>query len=249
MAQQTERQASGKVSNADVIARLKISGAWQSAMSELTEERFLVQEARKQGLSISDAELQEEFDEFRRSRDLLKADDTLRWLESEGLTVEEVESCLEAAILASKLSEKQIDAKQIESYYKQNPKDFEYARISHLIVEEEGAAKELALSAREEGEDFSKLAREHSLDESTKLGGGYVGLLTRDDAADLPKDVADRIFSAKKGEILGPFKMENGYCVVRVEERGSRPYDEGLQSALRDELFGRWVAEETAGRA
>ena len=246
---QAERaQASGKVDNADVVTRLKIGGAWRSAAGELEDERFLVQEARKRGLTVSDAELQQGFDEFRRARNLLKAEDTLRWLESEGLNVEEVENCLEASILASKLSEKQIDSKQLESYYKQNPRDFEFARISHLIVEDEGAAKELALSAREEGEDFAKLAREHSRDDSTRHAGGYLGLLSRNDAAGLPKDVGDRIFSGKNGEIVGPFKMGQGYCVVRVEERGSRPYDESLKYALRNHLFGRWIAEGARGR-
>jgi parvulin-like peptidyl-prolyl isomerase len=240
--------ASGKISNEDVITRLKISGAWQDATAELIEERFLVAQAEKKGLSVSDEELQEEIDEFRRSRDLLKAEDTHAWLKTSGLSVEDIESCLEARILASKLAEKQIDSKQLEGYYKQNPKQFEYARISQIIVEDEGAAKELALSAREEGEDFSKLAREHSLDEATKLGGGYLGLVTRDDAAGLPKDTADRIFAGKQGEIVGPFQLGDVYCVVRVEERGSWPYDDHLQYALRGQLFGQWVSEETAGR-
>lgn len=239
--------AGQRITEADVISRLKLSGAWHTAVVELAQEAVVAQAARKEGVSASDSELQEEFDHFRADRELFKAEDTHGWLQSEGLTVEQVETCLEADILGSKLAGRLITDDEIERYYNENLRDFDYARISQIVVPKEGAAQELALSAREEGEDFARLARQHSIDETTRLGGGYLGLVTRDDTAGLPAETAERIFAASPGEIIGPFDLRDAWCVVRVEETGRWELDDDLREILRQQLFGDWLAEKAGG--
>jgi len=239
--------AGRQITQDDVISRLKLNGAWYGVLAELSGEAQLLQKADQLGLSVSDDELQQEFDDFRRARELEQADDTHKWLNSAGITVEQVESGLEVGILADKLAEKLIDDGQVEAYYNQNPKEFEYARVSHLVVDEEGAAEELALSVREEDEDFAKLARKHSLDKSTGCGGGFLGLMTRQETTGLPQDAADRIFAASQGEVIGPFALpDRGHCLVKVEEVGQRVLDDDLRLALRQQLFGQQMSE-TAG--
>lgn len=236
-----------QVADADIVSRLRLSGAWQSAASELAQESVITKTAAQEKLSVSDSELQAAFDDFRRSRGLEKAAETKSWLESAGLKVEQVESALEADILASKLAEKVIDDKQIEQYYKQHPVDFDFARISQIVVGDAGAARELALNAREEGEDFSALARQHSIDEQTRAGGGFVGLVTRIDASGLPASIADRIFAASASEIVGPFERGETHCLIRVEENGRLELDDELKSVIRGQLFSQWLAERTFG--
>jgi parvulin-like peptidyl-prolyl isomerase len=239
--------AGRKISSDEVVSRLKLAGEWYGALDELSDEAELAQAAKQEGVSVTDAELQEEFDAYRISRGLEKADETKSWLKSTGLAVEDVEAFLEAGILRRKLAAKVIGDKEIEAYYKQNPREFEFARISHLVVNDEGAAEELALSAREEGEDFADLAREHSVDTATRCGGGYVGLLTRLQASGIPEDAADRIFAASVGDVVGPFPSGSGHCLVHVLEAGKRPLDDGLKSSLRAKLFGGWLAKRAGG--
>lgn len=235
-----------QISDSEIIARLKLSGIWFGAQSELEDEALIAQAAKKEGLSISDAELQEDFDAFRASRGLEKAADTHEWLKQSGLKVEEVESFLEAGLLSSKLAQKVISDASVEAYYKQNPQEFEYAQISQLIVSDAGAAQELALSAKEEGENFADLARKHSIDKGTKSGGGFAGLITRRTAQSIPAEIADKIFAAAIGDIVGPFAVGKNHCVMNVLEVGRRPLDDGLRSMIRMQLFGRWLSEKNA---
>ena len=113
-----------------------------------------------------------------------------------------------------------------------------------MIVDDAGAAGELALSIREEGEDFAALAAEHSLDESTNSNGGYLGLISRDEAGGLPGDVADRIFAAADAEVIGPFEVSGGgHLIIRVEEVGRHELDDDLRAVLREQLFDAHMAE------
>ena len=248
MAGQMVAEVAGRKINSDeVVSRLKLAGEWYGAVGELSDEALLAQAAKQEGVSITDAELQEEFDAYRISRGLEKSEDTTSWLKSTGLSVEDVEAFLEAGILRRKLAAKVISDKEIEAYYKQNPREFEFARVSHLVVDDEGAAEEIALSAREEGEDFADLAREHSVDAATRCGGGFVGLLTRWETEGIPEDAADRIFAASIGDVVGPFSFGSGHCIVNVLEAGRQPLDDSLKATLRAKLFGGWLTKG-AGR-
>lgn len=237
-------EATSTVQQEDIVARLKLNGAWFAAIAELEYEALISKVAADEGVSVSDEELQSEFDEFRRGLDLLKAEDTNAWLENCEITVEQVESMIEAGILRAKLAEKLIDDAQVEAYYNENPNTFDYAEISQLVVEDAGAAGELALSIREEGEDFADLAAEHSIDESTSENGGYLGFISRDEAGGLPEDVADRIFAAAGEEVIGPFEIPGGaHLIVRVEEVGRHELDEELREILREQLFEAHMAQ------
>lgn len=238
--------AATKVTDDAVISRLRLNGAWLDALRELQHEARLFQVAKKEGLSVTDSELQQDFDAYRLANGLERAEDTHQWLNSAGLSVEVVESFLEAGLIGNKLAQKIITDSAVDAYYKQNPREFEYAQISHLVVKDAGAANELALSAREEDENFAELARKHSIDKSTSAGGGFVGLLTRQLTKGMPTEVADRIFSAKPGDIVGPFQYGKNYCVVNVLEVGRRPLDDGLKTVIRAKLFNQWLSAKTA---
>ena len=236
--------ADRKIPRGQIETRLRLNGAWEEAVTQLTDETMAAQVAKEQGITVADKELQEDFDEFRACRGLAKAEDTRQWLQSTGLTLEQVEGALTAKMQRDKVAEKLISDKQIDSYYNGHPTEFEYARVSQIMVADKAAAEELALSVREREEGFAKLARKHSLDKTTRAGGGFLGLMTRRDTAGLPQPIADRIFAAKVGDVIGPFQAQNAYFLVKVEEVGKRPLDDDLRMLLREQLYGQWVAEK-----
>ena len=233
-----------KITQCDVIARLKLDGTWQQTLDQLTREAHLARVAQTEKVQVADSELQTAFDDYRLAIGLEKAIDTQRWLQDSGTSIEHVESMVESDILYDKLAEKLVPAKEIEAWYNQNPQLFDYARISTLAVKTKGEAEELALSVKEESEDFHELARKHSIDEETRAGGGYVGEITRDEAAGLSADAADRIFAATETEVVGPFELPGGtYCLVRVLEVGRSPLDESTRDQIRHQLFEEKMAE------
>jgi len=66
------------------------------------------------------------------------------------------------------------------------------------------------------GAAFDTLAMERSTDAATRFNGGDLGYFTADV---MPGAYAAALKGAKPGQIVGPFKVEGGYALVRIEDR------------------------------
>jgi peptidyl-prolyl cis-trans isomerase C len=74
------------------------------------------------------------------------------------------------------------------------------------------AVKKLLLS----GASFDALAMERSTDAATRFNGGDLGYFTTDI---MPEAYEANLKSAKVGDIVGPFQIDGGWAVVKVEDR------------------------------
>jgi peptidyl-prolyl cis-trans isomerase SurA len=102
-----------------------------------------------------------------------------------------------------------------------------------------------------EGEEFEKLAKEFSDDESSKDQGGDLGWLNSDDFQ-LPafKSAVDTL---SEGEISNPFQTQFGFHIVKVEERSkagkyslNEDWEELKMATLnrkQQRIFTKWVNE------
>ncbi|MDP1617450.1 peptidylprolyl isomerase [Phenylobacterium sp.] len=91
---------------------------------------------------------------------------------------------------------------------------------------EEIRARQIVVATPEEGEavknllttgaSFEALAMERSTDAATRFNGGDLGYFTTDV---MPEAYEGALKAAKTGEIVGPFEVEGGWAVVRVEDR------------------------------
>ena len=66
------------------------------------------------------------------------------------------------------------------------------------------------------GGSFDALAAERSKDEATRFKGGMLSPLTSDM---LPEPYAGPLKDAKAGQVIGPFKTDEGWVMARVDER------------------------------
>ena len=87
------------------------------------------------------------------------------------------------------------------------------AKASHILVKTEEQAREI-LSKINRGESFEKLAQEFSLCPSRKRGG----LLGEFGRGAMVREFEKAVFSAKKGQIIGPVKTQFGWHIIRVED-------------------------------
>ncbi len=87
------------------------------------------------------------------------------------------------------------------------------AKASHILVKTEEQAKEL-LRKLNLGESFEKLAQEFSQCPSRKRGGS-LGEFGR---GQMVREFEKAVFSAKKGQIIGPIKTQFGWHIIRVED-------------------------------
>jgi peptidyl-prolyl cis-trans isomerase C len=66
------------------------------------------------------------------------------------------------------------------------------------------------------GASFDKLAAEHSIDAETKSSGGDLGYFTPDV---MPAAYGKVLAGAKPGQLLGPFQSDEGWVLLKVEDR------------------------------
>ena len=66
------------------------------------------------------------------------------------------------------------------------------------------------------GAAFDRLAMEKSIDPATRFAGGDLGSFTVDV---MPEAYDSALKSAKPGQIVGPFPVEGGFAILRVEDR------------------------------
>ena len=90
----------------------------------------------------------------------------------------------------------------------------------------------------EEDADFHSLARKHSLDESTKYAGGYIGWITRQE---LSPEEAAKVFNAEAGEVLGPFSVEKNFQLIFIEEARRAELSDNLKNVIRERIYDEWA--------
>jgi peptidyl-prolyl cis-trans isomerase C len=66
------------------------------------------------------------------------------------------------------------------------------------------------------GASFEALATERSIDAATRLNGGDLGYFTTDV---MPEAYGAALKDAKAGDIVGPFEVDGGYALLKVEDR------------------------------
>ena len=134
------------------------------------------------------------------------------------------------SIVGGALTEDAIEAAYRENYADAAPTPEWNA--SHILVESEEDAAALAARARE-GEDFAKLAREHSTGPSGP-GGGELGWFG---AGDMVPEFEQAVAELEAGQVSDPLETQFGWHVVRLND--TRQTEVPALDEVRQELANR----------
>jgi parvulin-like peptidyl-prolyl isomerase len=234
----------GEISPEEVIKYMTLSGQSFPIVTQVIKNREMIKKAKEMNIEVSDEQLQKFSDDFRAARELYTEEETLNFLKYHGLSEDDFEEFCELSILTSMLRDRVANESKIQEYYLNNRSDFDYARVSQIIVEKESLANEIAMQVTDEDEDFHRLARQFSLDEETKFAGGYIGLMNR---RMLPPDISAKVFGAASGELLGPFPIENHYLLILVEEIIRSDLTDELKEEIKNGILEEWASEYLKG--
>jgi len=83
------------------------------------------------------------------------------------------------------------------------------------------------------GASFEALAIQRSIDQATRFNGGDLGYFTLDA---MPEAYGAALKDAKKGQLIGPFKTDAGFVVMKVEDRRAEapiPLEEARPQIVR----------------
>ncbi len=84
------------------------------------------------------------------------------------------------------------------------------------IVVADAAAAEAIRKLLASGASFEALAMERSTDAATRFNGGDLGYFTADV---MPEGYEEALRGAKPGQVVGPFPVEGGVALLKVEDR------------------------------
>ncbi|MFV9568143.1 peptidylprolyl isomerase [Thermoanaerobacter mathranii] len=181
----------------------------ENVLDSLIAQKLLLQEALKNNITVTDKEIEEE---YQREKEFNK-----------DITKEDVKNYL----LINKLFEEytkdvKVTEEELKKYYEDNKDRFETVKASHILVSDEKIAQDI-YNRLMKGEDFATLAKEYSIDTATKDQGGDLGEFARGVMVPEFEQVA---FSLKKGQISKPVKTDYGYHIIKSEGATLKSFDE-----------------------
>jgi foldase protein PrsA len=208
----------GEAISKDVLYDEMVKQYGAATVEQLIADKIVASEAKKEKVTITDKELNEEVDKLKESYGGEEVFNQM--LESNNTTVDELKDDLKNYLTIRKLLEPQIKItdEELQTYFNENKDSFgeaEQVKASHILVADEATAKEIKQKLAD-GADFAELAKEYSTDEGTKENGGELGFFAKGTMVTEFDDVA---FTLPVNEISDPVKTDYGYHIIKVEEK------------------------------
>jgi peptidyl-prolyl cis-trans isomerase SurA len=252
--------------NADKI----IADKQKDVLRDLIDQQLLLDKGKELDMT-ADTELVKKLDEMRKQMNLNTMEDLEKAAQAQGISFEDFKQNLRNQIITqqvigSEVGRKIVIAKEeIQKYYDDHKSELsqpEAVHLSEILVSTDkkrvdgddaaqlAAAKKQAddlLAQIKAGAKFDEVAKKDS-DGPSAAQGGDLGEFKR---GTLAKELEDKVFAMKAGEVSDVIRTKQGYiilCVTQHQEAGVPPltqlegrlqdaiYMQKLQPALRDYL-------------
>ncbi|MEV5407692.1 TIGR04500 family putative peptide maturation system protein [Thermopolyspora sp. NPDC052614] len=205
---------------ADAVARLDF--LWDEARlaDRIVTGALLQAELEESPVELTDEELQEAVDAFRRARGLLTAERTREWLERRCLTETDLRELVTGEAAAARLRER-VTAGRAEAYFAGHRAEFGAARIARLTFPDAAAAGRVAAELVA-GADCYAVAE--------RVPGARLVI------EDVPRA---EVGEAEAGEILAP----DPRTLIKVISIGEAVFDAATRRRVERRIFEEWVEE------
>lgn len=203
-------------------------------------QQIINYKAEEVGLTVTVEEIQREAESQRREKQLEKATDTYRWLETQMITADDWEEGIRQKLLRYKLREN-LFATETEKIFAQNKLNFEQVVLYQIVVPYKKLAWEIFYQIEEEELSFYQAAHFYDIDEERRYHCGYEGKIPR---WSLSPEFATRIFAAKPQEVILPFQTEQGHHILMVEEFIPAELTPQIYEEIQEKMFTEWLKSE-----
>jgi parvulin-like peptidyl-prolyl isomerase len=199
--------------------------------------KFLVQleefeqEAEKLGVEVTEKDVDEELQEFIKTRFAGKRADFEKALKEQGFTEDALRETLRTSVLSQKLFDEvtkdvEVAEADIVAYYQQNQASYgtpESRDVRHILISEKSDGDEVDFAKSKEeadrihaelaaGGDFAALAKTNSDDPGSKAEGGKLTITRGQTVPEFDKVS----FDLKQGAISEPVKTTYGYHIIEA---------------------------------
>ena len=186
----------------------------QLALDSMIDDVLIAQEAAKQGVTVSDAEVDASLQDIIKQIGGKAAFEQL--LQKSGQTLDDARILQKTQMLNNKMRDRVVGTIQA----------VEQVHARHILVDSQAAAQAL-LAQIQGGADFAQIAQQSSRDTVTKANGGDLGWFARGTL--VSKEVEDAAFALQPGQLSGVVQSAFGYHIVQTLERDPARKLEGDQ--------------------
>jgi peptidyl-prolyl cis-trans isomerase C len=204
-----------------------------TVLDVLIEQRVIEQAAADMGITITQAEIDAEFDANRASAPSIDAWN--EWLANNMYTEEEYRATLRGPLLTNQVRDT-IATNDTESVTQ--------VRARHILVNTEAEANAI-IRRLQNGEAFADLARALSQDVTTREQGGDLGWFIREDLSFTP-ELAEVALEMQPGQVAGPVPTMLGYHIIQTLEVGERAAEPSDEARIVEAKFADWLADQLA---
>jgi putative peptide maturation system protein len=213
-----------------------------ATLKELVNQCLIQEALDKDPVSISDADVQQTMDAFRRAKRLYTAKDTHRWMERRSMTHEMLDDHVRHGARIAKLRER-VAAGRVEEYFEVHRTHFETVLVARLEFPSEESARRAGEQIRAGASDFYAEAQTLFQARAERSGPGEAAMFAAVRRREAPAEWQP-VFAAAPRDVVGPLHAEKGGHVL-VQVLSVRPphLDEPTRDAAKKALFDEWLAE------
>lgn len=221
----------------------------EEALEIMIDDMLIEQEAKRQGINVTDVELEAAFQSHLAQLGLTE-DKFAQMLSQQGMTMDQFKELLRGKIIKMRFvrgeirGEIEVSEEEMLNYYRVHNEEFQKSPEMHLAliivpipsgadVQQEEQARKLAGEIYERaaaGEDFNELTARYS------KGGGDIGWVAEDE---MNEAFAKAVKGLKAGDVCEPFEGEKGLYILKVVEVRSAavvPFEE-VKEKIFEKLY------------
>ncbi|HZD37026.1 MAG TPA: peptidylprolyl isomerase [Actinomycetes bacterium] len=216
----------------------------RQALGELVQSQIILQGAKQEGITVSDAEVEAQLNDLRAqvTEQNTNFDEALR---QRGLTLDLLREQLRPQLAAQKVTAKLVPAKVSDAELAKRRAEFPQVHVRHVLVQDKATADTVRAKLAAGG-SWNDLAKQYSKDTGSKDNGGDLGFTSRGQTV---PEFEKAVFAlAKQGSCKGrtsgactspvsqPVKSQFGYHLIQVIGLRLPPIDDQLRDQVEPGL-------------
>ena len=220
----------------------KVSDLSKEFINLLRENGLLNQFLRNfiKNIICSKVDLEFNFDEINKDfcikNKIIDEKHLLKFLSLKGMTLKDHKKNLENYEKIKVIALQEF-SKNAETEFINSKNLLDQYTYSLITVKESDLAYELYLQIDSEEAEFSALAKKYSSEGNTNK----LGVIGPQGLGNVHPVLKEKLLTAKKGELLNPFKIDSWWVIVRLEEKVEAKLDDFVRQRITLSLFDKWV--------
>ena len=247
-----EEMKANNANAADIAKAIQDRG--KDFLREKIDTMLLVQKGRDLTINL-DPDVTKYIADLQRKSKIADADKFQAYIrENTGMPYEDYRAEIKNNMLTRRVIGQEVSSKivipkaELRKFYDEHKNDYQreervFLREIFLTLDGKAEAEKLAVEKKakdlvaraRKGEKFNELARDNSDSETAKSEGE----LPPSKKGELRKELEDKVWAAKKNEILEPIPFSNGWLILKVDEHhqaGLAEFEE-VESEVMNRLF------------